>query len=71
MIRGLDPGETMKSAPASRAAITTVAIPPNAASSIGTTELAHDYEYHLQSAGGRWFLASLLYVADDGKYECL
>ncbi len=41
------------------------------ASSIGTTALAHDYEYHLQSADGRWFLASLLYVANDGKYECL
>ncbi len=41
------------------------------ASTIGTTELAHDYEYLLTRNDGRWVLASLLYVADDGKYECL
>ena len=29
------------------------------------------YEYHLVRVGREWRLKSLLYVDDDGKYECL
>jgi hypothetical protein len=39
--------------------------------SMGTIVLNHDYEYHLKKADGRWFLASLLYVDKEGKYESL
>lgn len=37
----------------------------------GETSIASDYEYHLKKAGQRWLLTSLLYVDQDGKYECL
>jgi len=37
----------------------------------GTLVVAHDHEYHLKHAGHRWFLTSVLYVDQDGKYEGL
>jgi hypothetical protein len=33
--------------------------------------MVDDYEYHLRKDGGRWFVTSVLYVCDDGKYEDL
>lgn len=36
-----------------------------------STGFKSDYEYHLQRAGDRWLIKSLLYVDDEGKYECL
>lgn len=38
---------------------------------LGTQTVTDDYEYHLKHADGRWFVASVLYVCDDGKYEGL
>ncbi|MDR7271100.1 hypothetical protein J2X20_003758 [Pelomonas saccharophila] len=38
---------------------------------IGTFAMAHDYEYHLKKIDQRWFLVSVLYVDQDGKYEGL
>jgi hypothetical protein len=38
---------------------------------LGTIIRTYDHEYHLKRADGRWFLAGLLYVDQDGKYECL
>jgi hypothetical protein len=33
--------------------------------------LTSNYEYHLKKVDGRWFVTSVLYVCDDGKYEGL
>ncbi|MGM9482508.1 hypothetical protein ACS5PN_15055 [Roseateles sp. NT4] len=38
---------------------------------IGTLAIANDYEYHLKKTAERWFLVSLLYVDQEGKYEGL
>jgi hypothetical protein len=38
---------------------------------ISNTTLVSDFEYHLRRTGERWFLTSLLYVNEKGKYECL
>lgn len=38
---------------------------------VGTLSMADDYEYHLRKVGQRWFLVSVLYVDQDGKYEGL
>ncbi len=38
---------------------------------VGTLSMDHDYEYHLRKADQRWFLVSVLYVDEDGKYEGL
>lgn len=38
---------------------------------VGALTMEDDYEYHLKSADGRWFLTSVLYVDQDGKYEGL
>jgi hypothetical protein len=37
----------------------------------GTLAMEDDYEYHLKQQDGRWYLTSVLYVCDDGKYEGL
>lgn len=37
--------------------------------SAGKLTMAYDYEYHLKQIGQRWFLTSVLYVDQDGKYE--
>jgi len=34
-------------------------------------EFVSNYEYHLVQQAGEWRIASLLYVDEDGKYECL
>lgn len=38
---------------------------------VGTLSLTDDYEYHLKKANGRWFIVSVLYVDEEGKYEGL
>jgi hypothetical protein len=38
---------------------------------VGSLVMTHDYEFHLKSMGGRWYLTSVLYVDEDGKYEGL
>ena len=38
---------------------------------LGGLTLADDYEYHLRRIDDRWFVTSVLYVCDDGKYEGL
>ena len=37
----------------------------------GSYDIVTDYEYHLVQEAGEWRIASLLYVAEDGKFECL
>ncbi len=37
----------------------------------GALDFESDYEYHLTEKDGKWLITSLLYVCDDGKYECL
>ncbi|SCK12016.1 hypothetical protein VAR608DRAFT_0651 [Variovorax sp. HW608] len=38
---------------------------------VGSLVMARDHEFHLKRADGRWYLTSLLYVDEDGKYEGL
>ncbi len=38
---------------------------------VGAHNFESDYEYHLILIDGKWLINSLLYVCDDGKYECL
>jgi NTF2 fold immunity protein len=38
---------------------------------MGLYDFVSNYEYHLVKEAGEWRIASLLYVDDDGKYECL
>jgi hypothetical protein len=35
------------------------------------TKVNSDYEYHLVSDSDGWRISSVLYVSDDGKFECL
>jgi hypothetical protein len=37
----------------------------------GTPAIVQNFEYHLKKIGQRWFLTSILYAFDDGKYEGL
>jgi hypothetical protein len=38
---------------------------------VGSLVMTHDHEFHLKRTGGRWYLTSVLYVDEDGKYEGL
>ncbi|MEZ5950997.1 MAG: hypothetical protein R3C12_17650 [Planctomycetaceae bacterium] len=38
---------------------------------VGLYDFVSDYEYHLVQEGGEWRIASLLYVDENRKYECL
>lgn len=38
---------------------------------VGLYDFVSEYEYHLVQEAGEWRIASLLYVDDNGKYECL
>ena len=38
---------------------------------VGLYNFVSDYEYHLVLVAGEWRIASLFYVDEDGKYECL
>lgn len=38
---------------------------------VGTLTLTNDHEYHLKKVDERWFVVSVLYVDDEGKYEGL
>jgi hypothetical protein len=38
---------------------------------VGSLNMADDYEYHLKRVGERWYLTSVLYVDEEGKYEGL
>lgn len=37
----------------------------------GLHDFVSDYEYHLVKEGDEWRIASVLYVDEEGKYECL
>ena len=37
----------------------------------GLHDFVSDYEYHLVQDAGEWRIASLLYVDENEKYECL
>jgi hypothetical protein len=38
---------------------------------VGLHNVVSHYEYHLVAVDGQWKIASLLYVDEDGKHECL
>ncbi|MBS0340598.1 MAG: hypothetical protein JSS56_08710 [Proteobacteria bacterium] len=38
---------------------------------VGSLVMTRDHEFHLKSANGRWYLTSVLYVDEEGKYEGL
>lgn len=38
---------------------------------MGKSSFTSDYEYHLKKVGERWFLTSLVYVDEEGKWEGL
>jgi hypothetical protein len=38
---------------------------------VGTSGFETDYEYRLVQADGEWRIASLLYIDEEGTYECL
>ena len=38
---------------------------------VGLYSFVSDYEYHLVQAAGQWLIGSLLYLDQDGNYECL
>jgi hypothetical protein len=38
---------------------------------VGLRDFVSEYEYHLVQESAEWRVASLLYVDQDGKYECL
>ena len=37
----------------------------------GAHKIVSDYEYHLQCVNDIWRIESVLFVDEDGKYECL
>jgi len=37
----------------------------------GLYNTVYNYEYHLVQQAGAWWIASVLYVDNEGKYECL
>ncbi len=37
----------------------------------GAYNFVSDYEYHLQHVNNQWRIESVLYVDEDGRYECL
>lgn len=38
---------------------------------VGLYDFVSDYEYRLVLGGGEWRIASLLYIDENGGYECL
>ncbi|HEX3314803.1 MAG TPA: NTF2 fold immunity protein [Gemmataceae bacterium] len=38
---------------------------------VDPSDFVSKYEYHLVRESGEWRIASLLYIDDDGAYECL